>query len=208
MLTVLQHPLLSCDLTTIRNVSTSPTEFRIAIDRIALYLAVECYKLLPTNEIQVQTPLELTKGCKPIGRVHLLPILRAGISLVHSFLSLYPTATIGYLGLKRNEDSLQPSEYYANLPTISPDDIVIILDPMIATGGSICKALEHLSTITHHRTIIASVISAPEGIDAIHRRFGENEITIVTSALDRELNDHGYIMPGLGDAGDRIHGTL
>lgn len=208
MLTVLNHPLLSCDITSIRSVNTSPTEFRIAVDRIGLYLAIECYKLLAIKEIQVQTPLESTKGYEPTGRVHLIPILRAGISLVHSFLSLYPTATIGYLGLKRNEDNLQPSEYYANLPTILPEDTVIILDPMIATGGSICKALEHVKTIPHKQTIIASVISAPEGIDAIHRRFGEKEITIITSSLDRELNDNGYIMPGLGDAGDRLHGTL
>lgn len=206
MHTVLHHALLDCDLSLLRNKETPISVFRGALERIAFHLAVAATQQLATQEGRIETPLEQTQGYTLRSNVILLPILRAGLTLLHPFTHLLPQATVGYLGLKRNEQTLEPHEYYANIPPLDATTTTIILDPMLATGGSICAALHYLQQHNAQEIIIASVIAAPEGIARVEREYPD--VRIVTAALDRELNDHGYIMPGLGDAGDRAHGTL
>lgn len=203
---VLKHPLVQCDVSILRNKTTAPPQFRSALERIGLFLAEAATRSLALQRRDVETPLEFTTGFALQNDVVLLPILRAGMSLLQPFLSVIPQAAIGYIGLKRNENTLLPAEYYFNVPPLSPSSVVFILDPMLATGGSICATMERMYLEGAQQCIIASVIAAPEGIENVLAQFPNT--TIVTAALDRCLNDKGYILPGLGDAGDRINGTL
>ncbi len=204
--TVLDHPLVRCDISILRSKTTSTPDFRTALKRIALFLAEAATRSLAVARCDVETPLEYTSGYVPANDVILLPILRAGMSLVEPFLSILPDARVGYIGLKRDERTLQPVEYYFNVPAPTPQSVVIILDPMLATGGSVSATLERMYLEGVPKCVIASVIAAPEGIENVRIKYPHTHI--VTAALDRCLNDHGYILPGLGDAGDRIHGTI
>lgn len=204
--TVLEHPLVQCDVSTLRKTTTTPVEFRAAIKRISFFLAEAATRTLSLSQCNIETPLEHTSGATLANDVILLPILRAGLSLLDPFLAIIPEARIGYIGLRRNEQTLQAGEYYFNVPAPSPHSVVLILDPMLATGGSICATMERMYLEGVQQCIVASVIAAPEGIENVLVKFPNTPI--VTAALDRCLNDRGYILPGLGDAGDRINGTL
>lgn len=203
---ILSGTALSTDLATIRNSTTPIDVFRSAVHRIGLHLAVETSRHLPAREISVTTPIEETQ-CNVIdGSVVIVPILRAGLGLLDPFLSICPDAAVGFIGLKRNEETLAPAEYYRNLPPSDESTTFIVIDPMLATGGSMTATLSLLRQLPHQRIIAACLIAAPEGIKRI--QDDHPDVLLVSAALDRELNNVGYIMPGLGDAGDRLFGTL
>lgn len=207
MVTVLQHPLIQRDITVLRDKQTSTQDFRSAMRRIARVLACEAAQHVEMRAITVETPLEPTGGFVVSHDVVLLPVLRAGNGLVEPFTDVIPEAKVGYIGLRRNEHTLQTEEYYYNVPQLTFTSLVIILDPMLATGGSICSTLDKLYHSTPvRRCVVVSVIAAPEGIEKLTATFPQTPI--ITAALDRCLNDRGFILPGLGDAGDRYHGTL
>ncbi len=206
MLTVLDNPLVRRDITLLRDKTTSPDRFRAAMHLIGTALAIESAKFLAMRTFRVETPLEETEGYDIGHDVVLLPVLRAGVSLVQAFSDLMPEARIGYIGLSRNEETLATEEYYCNIPKLSPDSLVFILDPMLATGGSICSTVERLEARGAKKIVVVSVIAAPEGVKRVEGAYPNMQI--LTSTLDRCLNEHGFIMPGLGDAGDRYHGTI
>jgi uracil phosphoribosyltransferase len=209
MLTVLDHPLVKRDITVLRDSETSTPVFRATMRRIGALLAAEAARHIQLRTVQVRTPLEVTDGAVFAGDVILVPVLRAGAGLVEPFLDIIPDAKIGYMGLRRNEETLQTEEYYFNSPKPHRDSLVLLLDPMLATGGSVCSSLERLQRISSDgnvdNVIVVSVIAAPEGVKRVCELFPT--VRIITAALDRQLNAVGYILPGLGDAGDRYHGT-
>jgi uracil phosphoribosyltransferase len=206
MLTVLDNPLVRRDITILRDAATPPAAFRAAMQRIGVALAVESAKYLSMRTFRVQTPLEETEGYAIGHDIILLPVLRAGVSLVEAFSMQMPEARIGYIGLRRNEETLQTEEYYCNIPKPAPDSLVFVLDPMLATGGSVCSTVERLERLGASRIVVVSVIAAPEGVKKIETQFPN--LPILASTLDQRLNAHGFIVPGLGDAGDRYHGTV
>jgi uracil phosphoribosyltransferase len=179
--------------------------FRAAVHRIGLHIAAETLKHLPATQQQVTTPLETTTVNVIYGNVVVVPILRAGMGLLEPFLTLCPSASVGFIGLKRNEQTLHPDEYYRNLPPSDTTTTFIVIDPMLATGGSMVATLDLISPLPHQKVLVACLIGAPEGVHAVES--SHPEVDIVIAALDRELNDVGYIVPGLGDAGDRLFGT-
>lgn len=206
MIKVLEHPLVSRDISVIRDERTSPSEFRNAISRIASHLAIEAYYNINVEETQVKTPLEVTKGCEISNKVLLIPILRAGLSLLDSFEQLYPNVQIGYCALKRNEKTFESEEYYYSIPKFDDNTVIIILEVMLATGGSILTLLSKLQLEGATNIKVVAVVSAPEGLEKIASLYPN--IEIITAVIDRELNDKKYILPGLGDAGDRLNNTL
>jgi uracil phosphoribosyltransferase len=204
--TVLDHPLLHHKLSLIRDRKTSGSLFRALIEEIGLLLAVEATRELPIESVVVETPLERTstlrlKSLDPV----LVPVLRAGLGLLPPFLQLLPTAKVGHLGLYRDHDSLVPVPYYRNFPPLLEARPVFILDPMLATGGSASEAVRQLKGAGAVNLTLVSLLAAPEGL----RRLQEDhpDLRMVVGAVDRQLNDRGYILPGLGDAGDRLFGT-
>ena len=204
---VLDHPLCHHKLSILRDVKTPGSLFRKVIEELGLMLAVESTRRLPTEPVAVETPLERTQGRRltsldPV----LVPVLRAGLGLLPSFLQLMPTAKVGHLGLYRDHDSLVPVPYYRNFPPLLDQRVVFVLDPMLATGGSASEAVRQLKTAGAKNITLCSVIAAPEGIARL--QADHPDLRIVVCALDRELNDKAYILPGLGDAGDRLFGTL
>jgi uracil phosphoribosyltransferase len=206
MIIVLDHPLVSADITTLRDGNTLPEIFRAAVNRIGVHLAIECFKELDLDEFDVETPLETTTGYKITSNILIIPILRAGLALLDSFLNVYPKCKIGYIAMKRNEQTFKSQEYYYSIPEINAGTKVIILEVMLATGGSVTSALSNLQLERNASDItVVSLISAPEGIEKIRAEYPS--VKIITAVMDRELNDRKYILPGLGDAGDRINGT-
>jgi uracil phosphoribosyltransferase len=204
MIKVLEHPLVAVDITILRDCNTSSENFRAAVNRIGVHLAVECFKELDIDEFEIATPLETTSGYKIASNVLVIPILRAGLGLLDSFLSVYPKCKIGYIAMKRNEKTFKSEEYYYSIPEITTGTKVIILEVMLATGGSIASALSNLQFDKNAADItVISLISAPEGIERIRTEYPS--VKIITAVMDRELNDSKYILPGLGDAGDRIN---
>lgn len=206
MLTALSNPLVQRDITTLRDVRTTSDRFRAAMQRIGTVLASEAASHLTLRTTRINTPLEETDGFEIAHDVVLLPVLRAGVSLVEPFSNLMPEAKIAYIGLARDEGSLQTREYYYNVPTLNEQSVVYILDPMLATGGSICATIERIQSVGARRIVVVSVIAAPEGVKRVEMAYPN--VPIITAMLDRCLNEHGFIMPGLGDAGDRYHGTV
>ena len=205
MLIVLEGAALSQDLTLIRNESTSMDEFRRGIYRIGLHLAAETSKHLPTKSVNVSTPLETMASNVIEGEVVIVPVLRAGLGLLDSFLHFMPYARVGFEGLRRDEETLQPIEYYSKMPPSNTSTTFIIVDPMLATGGSLSATIKSLSKLPNARILASCLIAAPEGVSRV--REEHPGVTLVIGALDRELNQNGYILPGLGDAGDRLFGT-
>jgi len=203
---ILNHPLALHKLSFIRDRKTSGMLFRQLVEEVGLILAVESTRTLPTESVAVETPLERTQGRRllPLDPV-LVPVLRAGLGLLGPFLQLMPTAKVGHLGLYRDHDTLVPVPYYRNFPPLLEERTVFVLDPMLATGGSASEALRQLKVAGARKLSLVSVIAAPEGV----KRVTEDhpDVQVVVAALDRELNEKGYILPGLGDAGDRIFGT-
>ncbi|MCK5457854.1 MAG: uracil phosphoribosyltransferase [Melioribacteraceae bacterium] len=205
-LTIIDNPLIKRDMTYLRNLETREYQFRLAVRRIAYILASQISKEFSTMEIEVETPLEITKGHKLAKQIVLVPVLRAGLSLVNSFIEMIPQAKVGHIGLQRDEETLQPVDYYYKAPNHLDISTVIILDPMLATGGSASAAAQFLKDRGARELIMASLIASPEGIRKMEA--DHPDVNIYTAVLDRELNDNGYILPGLGDAGDRTFGTL
>ena len=204
---VLDHPLSHHKLTILRDVKTPGSLFRKVIEELGLLLAVEATRILPTEPVAVETPLERTQGRRltsldPV----LVPVLRAGLGLLPSFLQVLPTAKVGHLGLYRDHDTLVPVPYYRNFPPLLDQRYTFVLDPMLATGGSASEAVRQLKVAGARNITLASVLAAPEGIARLNA--DHPDCRIVVAAVDRQLNDRAYILPGLGDAGDRLFGTL
>lgn len=206
MLTVLDNPLVKRDVALLRDTRTTPDRFRAAMQRIGTALAVNAASHLTVRTTRINTPLEETDGHELQQNIVLLPVLRAGVSLVEPFSTLIPEAKIAYIGLARDEETLKTREYYYNVPALDASSLVYVLDPMLATGGSICATIERIQSVGAKNIVVVAVIAAPEGAKRVETAFPH--VPILTAALDRCLNEHGFIMPGLGDAGDRYHGTV
>ena len=205
-LIIVDNPLVRRDVTILRDKETDPNGFRLALDRVSHSIAIEISKSFDLTEFEVETPLEKTKGYKFSKQVILVPVLRAGLSMVSSFLEMIPDAKVGHIGLQRDEKTLQPIDYYYKTPKNLDESITIVLDPMLATGGSAVASFNSLKQKGAKKCILACLIAAPEGVEKMNSEHPD--IAIYTAALDRQLNSVGYILPGLGDAGDRNFGTL
>ncbi len=205
-LTIVSNPLISRDITYLRNKETKEYQFRLALRRIANALVIEISNEFELNEFDVETPLEITKGYNLSKQIVLVPVLRAGLSLVNSFIEMIPNAKVGHIGIQRDEKTLQPVDYYYKAPKNLEISKVIILDPMLATGGSSSAAITFLKNRGANDCVMASLIAAPEGVTKLSN--DHPDVPIYTAMLDRELNQQGFILPGLGDAGDRTFGTL
>jgi uracil phosphoribosyltransferase len=201
-----QHPLIECHLTRLRDQSTPPTEFRQLVNRLASLLAYEATKDLLAEPVTVQTPLARTEGRRLTQRIGLVPILRAGLGMVDPVLELIPTAEVWHLGLYRDEETAQPVKYYAKLPPERPVDVALVLDPMLATGGSVVAVLAMLRDWGVPHVKLLSLIAAEEGVKLVESEYPESQIYVCH--IDPDLNDRKFIVPGLGDAGDRIFNTI
>ena len=204
--TVVAHPLVQHKLGLLRDVTTTTQMFRQLANELTLLLTYEATKDLADEEVVIETPLEWTRARRISGKkVAVCPILRAGVGMLDAVLSLIPGARVGFIGLFRDEETLQPIEYYVKLPGDIADRDVILLDPMLATGNSTAAAIETVKRVGASSIRLIALIAAPEGIERVHREHPE--VPIVVASVDRALNEHGYILPGLGDAGDRLYGT-
>jgi uracil phosphoribosyltransferase len=202
---VVSHPLVEDVLAALRDKRTPSSEFRRLSHRVSLLVAAEATRDLPTAEAEVETPLETTMIRRLARRVVAVPVLRAGLGMLDAFLELVPTAQVGYFGLERNEQTAVARRYYEKVPKDLEDAVVYLLDPMLATGGSAAMAIEGLNGLGARQVRLLCVVAAPEGVAYLERTLPEAEV--YTAALDRELNEHKYILPGLGDFGDRLFGT-
>ncbi|CUU02622.1 uracil phosphoribosyltransferase [Candidatus Thermokryptus mobilis] len=202
---VVNHPLIKRDLTFLRDRNTPSSSFRTILKRLTTLMAFEVTKDLDLMPKEVETPLEVTQGHDLKDEIVIVPILRAGLGMVDAFLELFPEARVGHIGLYRDEETLKPVDYYFKFPKNLDKSIVIILDPMLATGGSICAAVSYLKERGANKIKVVSLIAAPEGINKLTNEHPDVQIYI--AVLDRQLNSKGFILPGLGDAGDRIFGT-
>lgn len=205
-LILVEHPLLKKDLTILRDSNTSMELFRLAVNRISNILCVEATRNITLNQKEIQTPLENTIGYELSRQIVLIPILRAGLGMVNGFLELIPDAKLGHIGLQRNEETLEPIEYYSKTPKDLHNTNVILLDPMLATGGSANDALNYIKNKGANNITFVCIVAAPAGVEKLY--LFHPDVKIIAAALDRQLNDKGYILPGLGDAGDRTFGTL
>ncbi|HSW54958.1 MAG TPA: uracil phosphoribosyltransferase [Ignavibacteriaceae bacterium] len=205
-LVLLQHPLIKKDITILRDKKTNTEIFRAAVTRISNVLAVEISTAFSLAEFKVETPLEKTVGYRLKQDVVLIPVLRAGLGMVDGFLQLIPDAKLGHVGLERNETTLQPNSYYLKTPKNLSKAEVLLLDPMLATGGSASAAITFLKKRGAKNLVFACLLAAPEGVKKLLK--DHPDVLIFSAAVDRQLNKKGYILPGLGDAGDRTFGTL
>jgi len=203
--TLIEHPVISRDLTILRDKSTNTTDFRVALKRIGTILAYHALKELPLRSFQIETPIKETTGFAIDQDIIVVPILRAGLGLTDALIDFIPNARVGHLGMYRDEQTHEPVDYYSNIPDGIEKAMVLVVDPMLATGGSADDALSFLKKQGAQHLRFVSLISAPEGL----KRLGEKhpEVHIITSAIDEKLNDDAFIVPGLGDAGDRYFGT-
>ena len=205
-LTVLTHPLIQHKLTLLRDKNTKTRDFKQLVNEIAMLMAYEVTKDLPTEAVMIDTPLETMTGRQVSGKkLVLVPILRAGLGMVEGIAQLIPSARVGHIGLYRDHDTLQPVDYYFKIPASEMDRDFFILDPMLATGGSAMAAVTALKGAGARRIRLLCLVAAPEGVERM--RDAHPDVPIYAAALDRQLNDQGYILPGLGDAGDRLFGT-
>lgn len=202
---VLDHPVISTKLARLRDVRTDHYTFRSLLEEIAMLMTYEVSRSWPTVEQIVQTPLEQTVGKVLAKQITLVPVLRAGLGMTDGVLRVLPEARVGHLGLKRDEKTLRAEAYYRKLPPDIADTEVMLIDPMLATGGSAIAAASFLRDAGVSSMRFMCLVAAPEGIDALHKHHAD--VPIYAAAIDRQLNDKGYILPGLGDAGDRIFGT-
>lgn len=206
MHTVLKHPLVDHRITLMRDQATPPKLFRELVNELTTFLAYEALKDVRTRTVDVVTPVAKTTGAVIDERVVLVPILRAGMGMLDAMLHVLPYAKVGVLGMQRNEETAEPIPYYAKVPPAKGEELALVIDPMLATGGSACDAVAQLKKLGYRRIKFLNLISAPEGIakfEAAHP-----DVPVFTAAQDERLNSHFYIVPGLGDAGDRIFGTL
>ncbi len=203
---VLEHPLIQHKLAILRNKNTSVKEFRELISEISGLMCYEATRNLPTKEVEVQTPVAMAKCRRLAGKkLAIIPILRAGLGMVDAMVDLIPSAKIGHIGLYRDPETHQPVEYYCKLPEDIGNRQVFVVDPMLATGGSAVAAIDFLKQHGCQNIIMMNIIGAPEGVKVVQEAHPDVEIYL--AALDEKLNEHAYIVPGLGDAGDRIFGT-
>jgi len=204
--TVFNHPLINHKIAILRNKDTSMKEFRELVEEITTLMAFESLKDVPTTKVMVETPLEITEQTVVVEKsVVVVPVLRAGLGMVNGIHTLLPTAKVGHIGLYRNEETLEPCEYYCKLPEGIESKTVIVLDPMLATGGSAVAAINMLKKRGCKNIKQMSIIAAPQGITTLAEAHPDVQIYVAT--VDRQLNENGYILPGLGDAGDRLFGT-
>ena len=205
---IFDHPLIRHKIAILRDERTSMKEFRELVEEITTLMTYECFKDVPTVEKEVTTPLETcTQRVIKDNAVAIVPILRAGLGMVNGIHALFPSARVGHIGMYRNEETLQPQSYYCKLPMDIEDDekFVLVVDPMLATGGSACDAIDLLKKRGCKNIKFMAIIGAPEGVSRVAE--AHPDVKIYVSTLDRCLNDKGYILPGLGDAGDRLFGT-
>ncbi|MEL7637449.1 MAG: uracil phosphoribosyltransferase [Chloroflexi bacterium] len=199
------HPLVAAKLTLLRNVKTDSKKFRELIREIAAMLAYEATMDLAVGEVEVQTPLMMTKGTTVVERIGLVPVLRAGLGMVEGFWELMPGAEVWHIGLFRDERTLKPVSYYNRLPVEPTVSVCLVLDPMLATGGSSVATIDILKKWGVKKIKYVGILAAPEGIERLHG--AHPDVAIHIAAIDECLNENGYILPGLGDAGDRQFGT-
>jgi uracil phosphoribosyltransferase len=204
--TVIEHAVLADRLSVLRHRATGHGAFRQALFECSAIMAVEVARDLPVKEVEIETPLETTRGMRIRDEVAVVPVLRAGLGMVEGFLRLLPDARVGHLGIQRDEEDHAPVDYYERLPPGLPDVRVYVLDPMLATGGSAVSALAHLKNSGAQQLELVCLVAAPEGIAAV--QAAHPDVRIWTAAIDRELDENAYIRPGLGDAGDRVFGTF
>ncbi len=203
---IMDHPLIQHKLSILRDVNTSSKEFRELTSEIAMLMCYEATRDLPLEEVEIETPVAKTKTKVLAGhKVAIVPILRAGLGMVDGMVALLPNARVGHIGLYRDPDTHMPVEYYCKLPTDIDQREIILLDPMLATGGSAVDAITQIKARGGSRIRFLCVIAAPEGLEALTQ--AHPDVQVYCAALDSHLNDHKYIVPGLGDAGDRIFGT-
>ena len=203
---IVDHPLIQHKISLLRNKQTGTKEFRDLVSELAMLLCYEATRDLPTEEVEIETPVAMAKTKVLAGRkLALVPILRAGMGMLDGMLTLIPAAKVGFIGLYRDEKTLQPVEYFCKLPTDIAARDALVLDPMLATGGSATDAVTQIKKRGAKRIKFIGLIAAPEGIAALHK--AHPDVDIYVAALDDHLNENGYIVPGLGDAGDRIYGT-
>jgi uracil phosphoribosyltransferase len=205
-LTVVEHPLVQHKLSYLRDRQTPTVHFRKLANEVTLLLTYEATKDLPTEEVEIETPLERMLAQRISGKkVAVCPVLRAGLGMLDGVLSLVSSARVGFLGMYRDEETLQPVEYYVKLPADLEQRDAIVLDPMLATGNSSAAAIATVKAAGARSVMLVCLVAAPEGIEHIQR--GHPDVHIVTAAIDRGLDERGFIVPGLGDAGDRLYGT-
>lgn len=203
---ILDHPLIQHKITMMRDYKTGTNEFRKLTEEVATLMGFEALRDLPTKNIEIKTPLETCMSPIISGRkIAIVPILRAGLGMVNGILNLVPSAKIGHIGLYRDPDTHEPHEYYCKLPAPIEERTIIVLDPMLATGGSACAAIDFIKQHGGRKIKFMSIIAAPEGLNRLHTTHPD--VTIYCGHLDDRLNENCYICPGLGDAGDRIFGT-
>ena len=203
---IMEHPLIQHKLTFLRDKNTGSMEFRNLVSEIAMLMCYEATRDLPLEEVETETPVAIAKTKVIAGKkLAFVPILRAGLGMVDGVLALVPSARVGHIGLYRDPETLQPVEYYCKLPADIEEREVIVVDPMLATGGSAIDAISQIKKRNPKEIKFMCIIAAPEGLEALKK--AHPDVNIFVGALDSHLNDHGYIVPGLGDAGDRIFGT-
>jgi uracil phosphoribosyltransferase len=203
--TVVDHPLLARHLSVLRDRATPSGVFRQRLCEAAMLIGFEALRDLRVERVDVDSPLETAAGARLADDIVVIAILRAGLGMVEGFLGLMPEARVGHLGIYRDEQALSPVGYYENIPAHGPEAEVVLVDPMLATGGSAVHALGRLKELGARRLRFVCLVAAPEGLEAV--QAAHPEVPIFCAAIDRELDDRGYIRPGLGDAGDRLYGT-
>ncbi len=203
--TLIQHPLVQHHLTILRDRRACPEEFRRRVAQAAALMVYEATRTLPVRRATVATPLARAAGCQLRREILLVPILRAGLGMLDGMLPLIPAARVGFIGLSRDEQTLEANEYHKSLPEELGSFEILLIDPMLATGGSIVAALDLLAKRGGRRVRVVSLLATPEGIARVHAKYPGRPI--FTAAIDRRLNNKGYIVPGLGDAGDRLFGV-
>ena len=205
-LVVVDHPLVQHKLTMMRQTDAGAKDFRELLNEISMFIAYEVTKNLPLEDIEIETPICKTTSKVIAGRkLAIVPVLRAGLGMVDGFLSLVPAAKVGHIGLYRDPETLEPVEYYCKLPSDVPEREIVVVDPMLATGGSASAAIRFIKDRGGKHIKLMCLIAAPEGIERVQKEHPD--VDIYLAAVDEKLNEHGYIVPGLGDAGDRLFGT-
>ncbi len=204
--TVFNHPLIQHKISILRDEKTGTNEFRHLVEEIAMLMGFEALRDLPVQDVEVKTPIEVCQTPMIAGKkLAIVPILRAGLGMVNGILALVPSAKVGHIGLYRDEETHEPHEYYCKLPDSIEERTIVVCDPMLATGGSACAAIDFIKKYGGKNIKFMSIIAAPEGLEKLAN--AHPDIQIYCGHLDRCLNEHAYICPGLGDAGDRIFGT-
>ncbi|NMA84504.1 MAG: uracil phosphoribosyltransferase [Epulopiscium sp.] len=203
---VMDHPLIQHKVGILRNKDTGSKEFRELVEELAMLMCYEATRNLTLEEVEVETPVAVTKAKAIAGKkLGIVPIIRAGLGMVDGMLSLVPAAKVGHVGLYRDPETLEPVEYYCKLPYDADEREIFVIDPMLATGGSAVAAIQYIKDKGAQRIRFLCIIAAPEGVKRLQEAHPDVDIYI--GALDEKLNEHGYIIPGLGDAGDRLYGT-